>query len=173
MEWTEYATGIFVLSIFISVLVRCKVFDWVIGKIIEKVKRRLMEKVSNNLSQGLMEGVGGIKGLENILSPLLKSQTTCFREALGVNYLHVNNFTVYIPYYRKCDPKYHQVRVYIKKNGQLSELKQQPGVPFLVNAKQLNGDCLLLKYEDKEIWLDEDTVPTFQRMEELFTSASS
>lgn len=65
-------------------------------------------------------------------------------------------------------PKYMDVRVYLKEGEKLSNITQELGIPYFITAACLGGDSIVLKYENKEVDIGREIIPTYELMENLF-----
>ena len=69
------------------------------------------------------------------------------------------NHHVYVPYHIKKATSMLRKRFYLMKNGEKIELKQKPGIPYLVSANHLEGQSIIV--ED----LEGNIIQTFSESE--------
>ncbi len=70
-----------------------------------------------------------------------------------------------IPYNKYIRGKMFKFNVYLMKDGNEINVTQQPGIPYLVTAKELGGDNFVLfnKLTRKKYILAEDKIPSFSQ----------
>ncbi len=66
-------------------------------------------------------------------------------------------YTVYVPFEKRKVAKLSGIRVYLHKgNGEVVDITQQPGIPYLVTALMLGGDKIRVVGENNTVFFGPD-----------------
>ena len=116
----------------------------------EKLYNHIIEKVNEKLKNDIED--------EDLFKPLHKNSSAV------INVKH-NGKThpVYIPYDRRKSVSMLRKRVFLLKDDQKEDMTQKPGVPYLVSAKDLGGDSIIVEDLSGEFLKSytEDEIPGF------------
>ena len=151
------------IVIVIFILKRFGFFEYILKRLIHylvnKVGLQSFETLLGTLTQTLKQDQLTMKVVNN---------------CAAIPYMYQNKQSfVFVPYTKRFHPRYIDVDVLLRENNKLTKITQQPGISYLVNAKQLGGTEIILRGNDKEVVLDAQTIPTFAHMERLFTFSES
>ena len=94
---------------------------------------------------------------EELFKPMHKNSAVIMVNQAGKKH------SVYVPYDRKKSSSMLRKKVFLIKENEKIDISQKPGVPYLINAKQLGGQKIIVEDLTGEIikTYNEDEVPNY------------
>jgi hypothetical protein len=105
---------------------KAKIYEYVMSK----VKEELDERMKNE---------------EEMFKPYHKNSSAVLKITQGGK-----THDIYVPYDRKKSTSMLRKKVYLMKEGEKIELTQKPGIPYLVSAKMLGGEEIIVENSEGE-----------------------
>ena len=117
-------------------------------------KRKLYDHIIEKVNEKLDNDINN----ENMFKPLHKNSSA----VIEVKH-NGKTHSVYIPYDRRKSVSMLRKRVFLLKDDQKEDMTQKPGVPYLVSAKDLGGDSIIVEDLSGEFLKSytEDEIPGF------------
>lgn len=138
--WFGSVLGLGALGYFGYKYSREKMNDYIMGKVMRELDKRLENE----------EG----------FTPMKKTSSAMIKINHGGK-----SHSIYVPYNRRKSTKMLQTRVFLLKGEEKIPISQKPGIPYLVSAKDLGGDIILIEDRDGNVLkvYKDDEVPDFYK----------
>ena len=116
-----------------------------------KANKYIMDKVMEELNKRMENEQEGFKPMRKSTSALINIQ-------------HGGNTnSIYIPYNRRLVTKMLNTRAFLLKGEDKIEITHKPGVPYLVSAKQMGGDMIVIENKEGHVLncYKDDEIPNY------------
>ena len=73
------------------------------------------------------------------------------------------DYMINVPYKRELVTQMSKCKVFLSKNNEMINITQQPGIPYLVSAKMLGGDKIIMNCGETVKEFLNDEIPSFSQ----------